>query len=305
MGDRIAMNTAIVPGDASIVHRSEAAHPTVAAVIVTRNRIPMLRQTLNSVQESHYPISEIIVSDDSTNDETAKMLAAEFPDVIHIEGPKRGISANRNRGMSIAQSDFILLSDDDMLVDPNFVGSGLQKAQESKASLVFSAIDDAGTIILPNTLDFLGFSTKPYPPGKAYNTANQQCFLMTRDLVKKVAYDEVIEAYGYEEMDFAYRVAAAGHHIECVPTCKNVHLAPMSGPSRQEKNASRIYVTYKRLAYVDRRVLMAFVFLMVALPHHLIGSFRRDGMRGAKQALFHFRLAKQMLDKYRNQSRAR
>jgi hypothetical protein len=50
---------------------------------------------------------------------------------------------------------------------------------------------------------------------------------------------------------------------------------------------------------------MAFVFLMVALPHHLIGSFRRDGMRGAKQALFHFRLAKQMLDKYRNQSRAR
>ena len=71
---------------------------------------------------------------------------------------------------------------------------------------------------------------------------------MTRELIKNMGYDEVIEAYGYEEMDFGYRVAAAGHRIECVPTCTNVHLAPMSGQQRQEKNASRIYVTYKRLA---------------------------------------------------------
>ena len=279
----------------------QAEMPTVGAVIVTRNRIPLLRQTLKSIQESHYPVSEIIVSDDSTTDETAKMLLAEFPQVTHIAGPKRGISANRNCGMSVAKSDFILLSDDDMLIDPDFVGLGVQKALTSNASIVFTAISDDGKHILPNTLGFLGFSNKPYTLGRAYNTANQQCFLVTRSLVEKMVYDEVIEIYGYEEMDFAYRVAEAGYRIDCVRNCANVHLAPQSGPPRHEKDASRIYVTYKRLAYVDRNPLMALVFVVIALPHHLIGSVRRHGLKGAMQALSHFALAFQMLLRYRKQ----
>ena len=299
------MTTSIVHGEPSIVQRSEATHqtPSVAAVIVTRNRIPMLRDTLKSIQESRYPVSEIIVTDDSTNDATAKMLSAEFPQVIYVEGPKRGISANRNRGMSLAKSDFILLSDDDMLLHPDFISLGLQKAEESNASLVFTAIDDNGAYMLPNTLGFLGFSNKPYPPGSPYNTANQQCFLVSRELIKEMNYDEIIEAYGYEEMDFAYRVAASGHQIGCVPTCANIHLAPNAGPTRHEKDASRIYVTYKRLAYVDRNRLRALAFLLIALPHHLIASIRRAGLQGALDALSHFRLANQMLNKHRERSR--
>ena len=301
-----SMRAGLVPAEPKIVQEVDfrTAAPTVAAVIVTRNRIGMLRDTLNSILKSRFPVSEIIVSDDSSNDETAKMLSAEFPQAIYIRGPQRGISANRNRGMSIANSDFILLSDDDMLLDPEFVGLGLQKARESNASLVFTAIDNFGSHVLPNTLGFLGFSDKPYAPGQAYNTANQQCFLIASGLIKKMNYDEIIEAYGYEEMDFAYRVAASGYQIECVPTCANIHLAPNLGPSRHEKDASRIYVTYKRLAYIDHNVFRAIAFIIVALPHHFLSSVRRHGMTGAKNALTHFRMAQQMLNKYREQSRS-
>lgn len=276
---------------------------TVAAVIVTRNRIPLLRRTLDSVKKSQYKVSEIIVSDDSSNLETKAMLQAEYPEVVWIEGPRRGISANRNRGMGRATSDYILLSDDDIEVDPSFIGSAIQRASETKASLLFTAIEDEGRKILPNNLGFLGFSNKPYQSGSRYNTANQQCFLVSRALIQQMSYDEIIEIYGYEEMDFAYRVAASEHKIECISSCSNVHLAPQSGPQKPEKDAARLYVTYKRFAYVDRSKLNALLFVLVALPHHMMTCIRRDGLRGIQQALSHFHIANQMLDKFRARSK--
>ncbi len=273
---------------------------TVAAVIVTRNRIPLLRRTLDSIRESRYKVAEIIVSDDSTNRDTQRMLAEEYPEVLWLEGPRRGISANRNHGMSATHSDYILITDDDIHVDSSFIGLAVQKAEETKASLVFAAIDDEGRHILPNNLGFLGFSNKPYKFGSRYRTANQQCFIVSRALIQQMKYDEVIEAYGYEEMDFAYRVTANNHQIECVPSCVNVHLAPQSGPGKREKDACRLYVTYKRLAYVDRRMFTAWLFILVALPHHVMTCLRRDGFSGFKQALSNFLLANQMLKRYRS-----
>ena len=279
---------------------------TVAAVVVTRNRIDLLRRTLQSIRESEYPVTEVIVSDDSSTDETAEMLASEFPDVRRVEGPRRGISANRNRGMRAVRSEFILLSDDDMLVDSAFIGRAVRELQRPKAGIVFCAISDNGRFILPNTFNFLGFSQKPYKPGMPYRTANQQCFMLSRELAWALPYDEIIEAYGYEEMDFAYRVAAAGFEIHCLADCAHVHLAPNADqPVRPEKDACRIYVTYKRLAYLDRKPLKSAMFLSLALPHHIAACVRRSGLRGIRDAFSHFSLAARMLSRYRKEKAER
>ena len=278
-----------------------ATQPTVAAVIITRNRPAMLRRTLSSLKLSVYPLSSIIVADDSSSDETAVMLSAEFPEVLRVEGPRRGIAANRNRGMSVARSDYILLSDDDMMIDPGFVLLALQQVSRNGAGLIFAPIDDKGKKIYPNNFGLLGFSNKPYPLGAPYQTANQQCFVVSRELTLNISYDEVIDIYGYEEMDFAYRVAAAGVGIACVSSCCNIHLDPYSGPPRHEKDAARLYVTLKRIAYVDRNFFGSFRFLVVALPHHILACIRRSGLRGIAQAFSHFRLAAKMLMRFRRE----
>ncbi len=207
--------------------------------------------------------------------------------------------------MAVVTSDHILLSDDDMLVDPHFIGRAVQEMTDPKVAIVFCATSDSGHLILPNTFNHLGFSQKPYTAGMPYNTANQQCFMLTRALSRAMPYDEIIEAYGYEEMDFAYRVAAAGFQIRCLPNCTHLHLAPnVDQPVRPEKDACRLYVTYKRLFYVDRHPLKALLFLGIALPHHLAASVRRSGLRGIPEAWKHFRMALAMLTKFRR-SRAR
>ena len=278
---------------------------TVDAVIITRNRIDLLRKTLQSIQNSSYPVRSIFVTDDSTDLATKEMLAAEFPQVVHFIGPKRGISANRNSGTRHSDADYILLSDDDMLVDPTFVRAAIEKAQLSGADLVFTATQDDGVSILPNTLGFLGFSDVPYRLGKAYNTANLQCFVLSRTLAKNVVFDEIISTYGYEEMDYSYRVVAAGFSIECVPTCVNVHLDPNAHLSfRAVQDAGRLYVTYKRASFIDKKPLRAFAFRLLAVPHHFLASIKRDGVGGITIAANNMKLAYQMYGKYRQLRRA-
>ena len=271
--------------------------PNVAAVIVTRNRIDMLRQTLESIQQGTYPIHEIIVSDDSSDDATAIMLAAEFPEVRRIVGPRRGISANRNRGMGVVKADYILLSDDDMIVAPRFVELAMEQILNAGAEMVFTGTSDYDEAIFPNTFDFLGFASKPYPPGAPWNTANQQCFVISKKLALEMPYDEIIASYGYEEMDYAYRVNAAGHRIGCVDSLANIHLAPNADkPFRFEQDGCRLYVTYKRIAYVDHRPFKGLLYLIIALPHHLLASIRSVGFRkGWSQAFYNFRSTFRML----------
>jgi GT2 family glycosyltransferase len=274
--------------------------PAVTAVVITRNRVDLLRRTIASLKQSKYPILEIIVSDDSTDNSTAKMLKAEFPEVLWIKGPQRGRSANRNNGMKAARADYVLVSDDDVIVDPEFVRLTIRQAAHSSGGMFFTATSEYGRTILPNALGFLGFSTKLYAPGDPYVTANSHCFILSKSVTDSMAYDENIEAYGYEEVDFAYRIVASGFSIHCIAECKNIHLDPvLAEKSRPEKNASRLYVTFKRYAYVDRRPLAAMGFLCLAIPHHLFGSIRRRGLRGLTQAVSNFRLAAKMLQSLR------
>ena len=104
------------------------ARPSVAAVVITRNRVPSLHRTLLSLQQTLEPLQQIIVSDDSTNEDTAEMLRREFPDVVHVEGPRTGRSGNRNSGIRATTSDYILMCDDDVEIDPTFPGVVLDRA---------------------------------------------------------------------------------------------------------------------------------------------------------------------------------
>ncbi len=270
----------------------------IAAGIVTRNRPELLKRTILSLRQSQYPISRIVVSDDSTDDATALMLSAEFPNVVWTEGPRRGRSANRNNAIRAAASEYVVVSDDDVLMDPHFVANAMAKASTSPDGMYFTATGEDGKIIVPLAMSFLGFWTKPYAPGQPYTTANSHCFIVSKSVAERVAFDEIMDKYGTEEADFAYRVAAAGFPIHCIEGCVNMHLAPRLERSLQQ-DANRLYATFKRYAYVDRQVITATAFVVVASTHHILRSFQKNSWRGLIQAVSNIRLATVMILKYR------
>lgn len=87
--------------------------PVATVVISTKNRSADLYRALNSCRRQNVPL-EIIVLDDGSTDDTARMVRAEFPEVRLISEPvSRGYIVRRNQGAKEAKTPFIFSIDDD------------------------------------------------------------------------------------------------------------------------------------------------------------------------------------------------
>ncbi|NJD78756.1 MAG: glycosyltransferase [Candidatus Methanoperedens sp.] len=100
----------------------------VTVVIPTYNRKDSLIDCINSLIDQTYPKEayEIIVVDDGSTDGTAELFKRNFTGVIYprlryIYQINRGSYAARNNGIKNALGDIICFTDDDCVVDKNWV----------------------------------------------------------------------------------------------------------------------------------------------------------------------------------------
>ena len=73
----------------------------------------MLEQALHSVIMQHRPADEIIVIDDGSTDNTASLVAGQFPQVRYLKQAHLGVSRARNTGIGMARGNWIALLDSD------------------------------------------------------------------------------------------------------------------------------------------------------------------------------------------------
>jgi len=86
---------------------------TVSVVIPSYNRSHLLPRALRSVFEQTYPLHEIIVVDDGSEDGTSAWIRDSIPGVKLIPQLHQGVSAARNRGIRAATGDWIAFLDSD------------------------------------------------------------------------------------------------------------------------------------------------------------------------------------------------
>lgn len=98
--------------------------PLVSVCVVTYNSAEYILETLESIKVQTYPNIELIVSDDCSTDETVevcrKWIEKNLTRFIHAKlissDVNTGVSANCNRGYSIAQGEWIKgIAGDDIL----------------------------------------------------------------------------------------------------------------------------------------------------------------------------------------------
>ncbi len=85
----------------------------ISVVIPTYNRAAVLPRAVESVCRQTLPPKEIIVVDDGSTDETAKLIAEKFPHVVSIRQKHQGVSGARNRGIRAATGEWIAFLDSD------------------------------------------------------------------------------------------------------------------------------------------------------------------------------------------------
>jgi glycosyltransferase involved in cell wall biosynthesis len=264
----------------------------VSVLICTRNRPEELDRALRSIETSTLAPHEVVVSDDSTDDATVRMLAASFPSVIWTLGPRIGLGANRNQALSKATGSHVLFIDDDVELAPDFVELMSERwhalvANRRATTILAGAEIQSGRLITPNEQGFLGYQSRPYRAAEPLRTVVINAAVFPRSLFTAagIAFDPQL-VYGYDEVDVTTQAVAAGYRIERCFDAANHHF-PSAGNREYYRpfvEASRIYVTAKRRAITERRRLAAVLFVAVAGPHSFAAALRRGGPAGIKLA---------------------
>ena len=105
----------------------------ISVVIPTYNRAALIERCLAALSRQSQPSQfEVIVVDDGSTDETARLLeSASPPFELRVERqPNRGQAAARNVGAAAASSPYCLFVDDDVTFDQDFVSLHVQAQHE-------------------------------------------------------------------------------------------------------------------------------------------------------------------------------
>ena len=116
--------------------------PAVAVVVPCYNARATLGEALESVI-GQSATAEIVVVDDGSTDNSLAVARRFAPLARLIEGPNRGVSAARNRGVAETTAEWLLFLDADDLLMPGTMERRLATATESGADVVICDWEDA------------------------------------------------------------------------------------------------------------------------------------------------------------------
>ena len=148
----------------------------VTIAICTWNRAASLRETLTSLRNMEVPQQidwEVLVIKNNCSDETEEVVTS-FVDALPIRSvteTRQGQSHARNRAIDSAGGDYILWTDDDVIVDPRWLVTYVEAFRASPETAVF------GGPILPR---FMGET--PYWLKVAMKETDIGCVYALRDL---------------------------------------------------------------------------------------------------------------------------
>ena len=242
---------------------------SVGICICAMDRAEVLQNCLESIAAGTLLPTQVIVSDDSRSSPAVKEVCARFPFVQYLEGPRRGLCANRNQVIAAATTTHIALLDDDAAVGRDFVSRALQHAQkDDQFTIVTGDVLDGGQIFRPGSPDFWGRFLQT-PRGDRYQTLQLNCNLFPRSAFEVARFDERI-VYGFEDMDLCSALLAAGFRIEYDPAMQNQHFPPAQDQRIVRKRfrqweEARYYCSLKR-HFLWERSLSRGLFYVLAAP---------------------------------------
>lgn len=119
----------------------------VSVIIVTKNRYPLLKKAVDSVFAQTYPVSEIIIVNDASNDDTAQYVnSLQEVRCIHNKVSVGGAAA-RNIGIEAATGEYVAFLDDDDQWDATKIEKQVSHVSHSGADIVYTGttvIDEYG-----------------------------------------------------------------------------------------------------------------------------------------------------------------
>ena len=181
----------------------------VSVIIPTYNRWWILRKSLEALFNQSYPKDryEIILIDDGSTDDTRTMIESLSPSCKfkYLRNEKRiGTPRTRNRGIREAQGKYIIFTDSDVVVVPDFVKQHMNYHKKYPDVIV------NGELIRVSSFKQIGKKRKSIfdLSLSPFDTANVS--VARKHLLKLGGFDEDLLALGWGDLELGHRLRKAG-----------------------------------------------------------------------------------------------
>ena len=221
----------------------------ISTVIITKDRPEMLHRCLNSFTIQTEMPYEIIIVDSSAGSATKETVASfngKLP-IHYLYQPQKGYSIARNTGINYAGGDIIAFTDDDCIVDQNWVANILHAHNKfTHAAGIGGKINspkNANCIMRlaewRNSISFDNFIKK----NDFYNIYNINCSYKKEYLDKVGQFDEAIIKEG-EDTDLNWRLCQKGYKVMYLPEIQVIHFQRSTFKSFMKQRFAYIKASY-------------------------------------------------------------
>ncbi|MBN3757130.1 glycosyltransferase [Paraburkholderia sp. Tr-20389] len=267
-----------------------SATPAFAVCITTMNRTATLAACLDNLASGTPRAACIVVSDDSP-DPTVRAanaaVVAQHPGVVWLEGPRRGVCANRNNAVRYClahapQCRYVSFVDDDVQIAHDFFSVARARLDalplERRQRVMLTGGSSSGAAqpeCHPVRLSFAGYFMAADEP----QCVNIHAAVFPLALFSTDSWDENI-FFGVEDAELSLRALKKGYSIELVPALRAVDTMPGTGVIdnasrgargisvyRQHCEAARLYVGVKRYRVIDPSLVKYVAFITTYFAH--------------------------------------
>jgi glucosyl-dolichyl phosphate glucuronosyltransferase len=219
--------------------------PRITVAVITYNRSRFLKETLACLVRQDFPPDqwELLVIDNNSTDDTSEVVASFMsspPFPRRVVEARQGLDHGRNRAVSEARGDIIVLADDDILMEPDWLTLLVAPFASEKSHSIGVVGGEVIPVFpdgLPSWLEGahrpLAFraDTGPLPAGQAPMGANFAFpkWVFTRFGLFRTELDrQGTSLFGGGDSEMIRRVRATGLEAWFVPGAKVLHQMPAS-----------------------------------------------------------------------------
>ncbi len=217
----------------------------LSVILICWNSLSFLREALASLTEALTDIDEheIIVIDNGSTDGTDQFIASQYPHVIYRRlSENKGVAYARNRGMELAQGEYVWLLDDDTIVNDKAITTMLRYMElhphcgicgcrlvDAQGNTQQSYKPYPGLGVKLRNLFMKGHTVDPYAAQIAEGEPFEPvyiigaCQLIRREVIQRIGLLDERIFYGPEDADYCLRARANGWRVAYLSHVKIIH----------------------------------------------------------------------------------
>lgn len=213
--------------------------PAVSLIVLNWNGQAFLESCLTSLLEQDYPLTEVILVDNGSTDNSVAYVERSFPSVKIIEtGRNLGFAGGMNTGISSSTGDIVILLNNDTIVYRDWLARLVECMQaDYRIGIAGCKVFFSDGVTLQHAGGFVS-----YPLGFAHHYGYREqdkgrldtitdvpyvtgaAMAIRRSLLNVIRGLDASYFFYYEDVDICYRARSAGWRVVITPKSSLVHL---------------------------------------------------------------------------------